>query len=396
MRFIDINDYFYELPEEKIATYPLAQKDTSKLIVYQKKEIKSLIFNQLAEFLPNETLLIFNNTRVMPVRLIFEREIEIFCLTPLKPSVDFGDALAAKGPVEWECLVGRARKWKSGQIICIEGAEITLKATQTEKRKGDGQDTFAVRFEWAPESLSFGEILETLGHTPLPPYIRRQDDANDKINYQTIFAKYPGAVAAPTAGLHFTPEVIQSLAIKGIQTTGITLHVGAGTFRPVVVSNAAEHKMHAEYFEVSQETLAAICAARARNAPIVAVGTTALRTLESIFYALAQEQPSKVSQWPEAPADYASMDEALSYGLARLRQMDTPNLFGQTALMITPGFPFRLCDGLITNFHQPVSTLLLLVSAFVGEDWRKIYDYALENNYRFLSYGDSSLLWRGK
>lgn len=395
MQYIDIKHYTYRFEESQIAQQPLAERDAARLLVYQTGQIQADIYANLFQFLPADTLLVFNNTKVLPVRLHFAPNIEIFCLQPYPDAFKISETLTTQGAATWECLVGRARKWKSNVILCQTVDNIRLYAEKVSKIERAGQDTFVVRLFWEPATLSFAEVLNTFGQTPLPPYLNRPAQTNDRTRYQTIFASVPGAVAAPTAGLHFTDALKTKLKDKSIEFAELTLHVGAGTFLPVVVNNAALHTMHAEYFELSRFTLTQLLGALEQNRSIVAVGTTAMRTLESLAY-VTQVHQNHIPQWVEE--NFKSANKNLFEIATKLKFLldtfDSPNFSGQTQIMITPGFPFQVCKGLLTNFHQPQSTLLLLVAAFIGEDWRKVYDFAYQHKFRLLSYGDSSLLWR--
>lgn len=407
---ISIHDYTYSLPDERIANYPLPERDASRLLVYNKGEITSSIYKQIAEHIPENSLLIFNNTKVLEARLVFQKPtggvIEIFCLEPHQKYADITTAMLQKEKVLWHCLVGGASKWKAGQvlekIILNEGKQIILKAAYVEKKK----DSFIIELSWAPQEMSFAEILHYTGAIPLPPYIKRKPETADAERYQTIYAKADGSVAAPTAGLHFTDSIFKSFKTKDIQTDFVTLHVGAGTFKPVKSKTMLEHEMHAEWVDVSRKTIEIILQNLDQN--IVAVGTTSLRTMESLYWLgikkllAAHEQPEidndgilTLFQWEAytlADTNITAKQALLSL-LKWMTKNNRERLIAKTQLLIAPGYNFKIITGLITNFHQPQSTLLLLVAALVGPDWKKIYSYALENNFRFLSYGDGSLLW---
>lgn len=398
---IFIKDYDYNLPHERIAEFPLPQRDQSKLLIYQNGLIKDDYFFNLHEYLPSESTLILNNTRVIEARILFQKPtggvIEIFCLEPFQQSIE--QSLSSQGCVQWQCLIGGASKWKSGQIlqkkvtICDEAIE--LKARYIAKHTDD----FIIEFSWQTQH-SFAEVLHAAGAIPLPPYIKRNVTEEDKERYQTIFSKQEGSVAAPTAALHFTENVFQKLSEKTIHRAYITLHVGAGTFKPVKTETVAEHEMHREPFSVSIDVLRRILCSK----KIIAVGTTSLRTLETIYWLGVKlvhgliKDEWILEQWEayELEKQFApiSLEESLQAIINWLEQSHQTELHCQTSLIIVPGYQFRIPDGLITNFHQPQSTLLLLVSAFIGNDWKKVYQHALNTNYRFLSYGDSSLLWR--
>ena len=422
MEEILIEEYNYPLPDERIAKYPLANRDQSKLLIYRDGKVSEDQFYHIGEYLSADSLLIYNNTRVIQARLEFHKQsedgtqgarIEIFCLEPLLPH-DYQLSLGSTSGCTWKCMIGNAKKWKSGALSLPvqlpSGEEITLSA---EKGEQTG-NTFAVRFWWnTPASnlsplasnlnISFAEILDAVGELPIPPYLNRKTEESDKTTYQTVYSRIKGSVAAPTAGLHFTDNVLNGLRQKGIQTAEVTLHVGAGTFQPVKVADANQHTMHTEIIAVPRETIATLMA---NLGHIVAVGTTSMRTLESLYFLGEQLsttlhnpiQPSttlSVAQFAPYQQEHAlSTREALQALLDYLDNTQQDTLHAETQIMIKPGYQFRVVDQLITNFHQPKSTLLLLVSAFVGGDWHTIYDYALSHNFRFLSYGDSSILSR--
>ncbi|HMR91960.1 MAG TPA: S-adenosylmethionine:tRNA ribosyltransferase-isomerase [Chitinophagaceae bacterium] len=402
-------DYSYSLPEEKIAFHPAAQRDGSRLLIYKNGRITDSYFSQVAEQIPAGTLLVFNDTKVIEARLLFEKStgstIELFCLAPAEKYPDITTGLAQCGQVQWQCLVGGASKWKPGSIlekkIKHDAEEITIRAAMHSK----GSGYFVIDFSWQPALLSFAEILHLAGAMPLPPYIRRKAADIDSERYQTIFARQEGSVAAPTASLHFTPGILSSFTEKKIATAFLTLHVGAGTFKPVKSETMAGHDMHSEYFDVPVSAIEQLI--KQEGNPIIAVGTTALRTIESLYWAgvkLIKEDGGKnvpqmlhTGQWEpyEQNTDIPATD-ALQALLQWMKERKMRRLTGQTQLLIAPGYRFRFADALITNFHQPQSTLLLLVAALTGPDWKKIYAHALQQDYRFLSYGDSSLLWRGE
>ncbi len=400
-RHIDIEDYDYPLPAERIAKFPLPQRSDSKLLVWRDGRIAERRFGDLGDVLPAGQLLVFNNTKVIRARIVMHKpsgaRIEVFCLEPHAPA-DYERAFAVRGACEWSCIVGNLRKWKEG---CVEirfphaGREECLRAWRT----SDAGREQTVRFEWTAD-LAFGELLELLGRIPIPPYLDRESEEIDNTRYQTVYSRYEGSVAAPTAGLHFTPELIESMRARGFGFEEVTLHVGAGTFLPVKERDAARHPMHTEHFEVRRDTLAAL---RAKWGAITAVGTTSVRTLESLA-ALAwrirtggdPRGGETVGQWEPygLPADYTGA-EALDDLLGWLNAHGLDRLKASTQIMITPlDYRFRIVRNIVTNFHQPKSTLLLLVSAYAGERWREIYDYALAHDFRFLSYGDSSVLMR--
>ncbi len=401
---LSISNYNYELPEERIAKFPLPDRDQSNLLIYKQGNISHDLFKNLSDHLPNRSLLVFNNSKVLNARLHFRKKsggiVEIFCLEQPGHFPDIALALQQKGRISWHCLIGGASKWKRGQILSKEtersGEKIILSATYT----GKSDDDFTIEFSWSPSSLSFGEVLQAAGAVPLPPYIHRDPEEWDKERYQTIFAESPGSVAAPTAGLHFTSSVLDSLQHKNISSAFITLHVGAGTFKPVTAASAAAHVMHGEWMDVSRQAIQHIVAGLQNK--VIAVGTTSLRTVESLYWLgvklLAGEADpfsSGLSQW-EAYSDQHnySAKQCLDALVSHMKKNNMDRLIARTQLMIVPGYRFRIVTGLITNFHLPGSSLLLLVAAFTGKHWRKIYDYALDNNFRFLSYGDGSLLWK--
>ena len=411
MQTIYIDEYDYTLPDERIAKYPLPKRDSSKLLVYKNEEISESNFTSLVDFLPENALLVYNNTRVIQARLEFFKStgarIEVFCLEPLVPA-DYAQSLGSTSECTWKCMVGNLKKWKDGPLTktlqiaektCIFVAELL----QTEA------NTHSVKFSWDNSELHFADILENAGELPIPPYLHRKTEESDLIAYQTVYSKIKGSVAAPTAGLHFTAEVFESLKPKNIKIDEVTLHVGAGTFQPVKTHDIAEHHMHTEVISVKRDTIANI---QQNLGNIIAVGTTSVRTLESLYYispALGNlsrmregegenslnktEIKHQVSQWQPYQQDTdCSAYDALQKILDYLDANELDTLHAETQIMIKPGYKFRIVNGIITNFHQPKSTLLLLVSAFVNGNWKTIYDYALANDFRFLSYGDSSLL----
>ena len=419
MEEILIEEYNYPLPDERIAKYPLAERDQSKLLVYREGEVSEDKFYRVGEYVPTGSLLIYNNTRVIQARLEFHKEagdeairligdkargarIEIFCLEPLEPH-DYQLSLGSTEGCTWKCMIGNAKKWKSGAlsqpVILPSGKEVILWA---EKGEQTG-NTFSVRFSWEGASVSFAEILDAVGELPIPPYLNRKTEDSDKTTYQTVYSRIKGSVAAPTAGLHFTDNVLNGLRERGVKTAEVTLHVGAGTFQPVKGADANQHTMHTEIIAVPKATIQTIIE---NLGHIVAVGTTSMRTLESLYFLgeqfytrhMTQEighLTYSVSQFEPYEKDHAlSTQEALQAIVDHLEQIGEEVLHAETQIMIKPGYTFHVVDQLITNFHQPKSTLLLLVSAFVGSDWHRIYDYALANDFRFLSYGDSSILFR--
>ena len=398
-RDIRIEDFNYELPEERIAFFPAAQRDHSKLLVFRNGSITDSRFDHLPDFIPEESLLVFNNSKVIHARLLVHNAtgaaIEIFCLEPLYPTNDPATAFAQTGEVTWKCMVGNAKRWKHPLQITVPMGNKTVTVTAT---KGDNvESTFEVTFRWDDTGVSFAEWLEHYGKIPLPPYIKRAADENDELRYQTVYAKHDGSVAAPTAGLHFTDSVFEDLHRKGIDTDFVTLHVGAGTFKPVTSETIGEHYMHEEKIVITEALIEHL--AQYIGKRCIAVGTTVARTLESLFIMgaklrLQRLDPLKVSQWEiydDAELREVSAEESLQAILEHLHAQQTDLLRGATSLIILPTYQPRMVQGIITNFHQPQSTLLLLISAFVGNRWRDIYEHALQHEYRFLSYGDSNL-----
>jgi S-adenosylmethionine:tRNA ribosyltransferase-isomerase len=392
-KMIDINEYKYELPPEKIALFPLPQRDHSKLLIYKQGVITHSQFTDLDQFLPADSMLVFNNTKVIPARLLFKKEtgaeIEVFLLNPVSPSPLVSVAMEAQGACEWHVAVGNAKRWNEGALTKRAG-NLQLAATFIDREKS------TVRFEW-PDQLTFAEVISHMGATPLPPYLKREVEESDKERYQTIYSKKEGAVAAPTAGLHFTERVFEKLRQKNITTDFLTLHVSAGTFQPVKAENALDHTMHAEQMVVSKSNLENLL----NQESIVAVGTTSLRTLESLYwygvklasepdavFQIAQDEPYQENNRTKT----IKRREAFENVLNKMTRDGETQMQGETSIYIVPGYQIKTANALITNFHQPGSTLMLLVAALVGKDWKKIYQQARENDYRFLSYGDSSLL----
>jgi len=397
---IHLQNFKYVLPESRIARYPLPDRAASKLLLYKGGELSHDSFRALPGHLPVDACLVFNNTRVIQARLRFRKKtgarIEIFCLEPRDPA-DYELAFQAKSSAIWHCLVGNVKKWKSGPVSMetrIKGRELILEAHLLEKQ-GDG---FLVQFQWQSPDLSFGEIIEHSGSTPIPPYLKREAEESDKERYQTVYSRNNGSVAAPTAGLHFNREMIQELDQRKVPMAHITLHVGAGTFVPVKEKNARDHSMHSELVVVTRSFLEQWEQGGFR---MIAVGTTSTRSLESLYWLgvkiKIQPPPDpfslSIEQWENEilPQDI-SLSESLKALIGFCKSKDLDQLHFSTRLMIVPAYSFRTISGLITNFHMPGSTLLLLIAAWIGEDWRKVYDYALKENFRFLSYGDSSLL----
>ncbi len=403
-RELSIKNFTYLLPDDRIAKYPLPERDQSKLLICQNGLISADSYGYLADHLPADSLLVFNNTKVVEARLLFQKPngsiIEIFCLEPHEQYPDITTAMLQKGKVWWKCLVGGAKKWKEVPLKCMKGkefAEIELRAEKVEQLS----DCFVIELSWNKPELSFAEVLHIAGLVPLPPYLNRPAEAGDTERYQTIYARHDGSVAAPTAGLHFTDRLFEKLKNKNIQHDFVTLHVGAGTFKPVKSETMQYHDMHAEFIDVSKSFIAHLQEQLKQN--IVAVGTTSLRTLESLYWLGVKTilnpsiQPDEliILQWDpyDLPASAIRVHEALQSLADWMEKHNRQKLITKTQIMIAPGYPFKIVDALITNFHQPQSTLLLLVAAITGDNWKKIYDYALENDFRFLSYGDGNLLW---
>ncbi len=397
IKAIEIRDFDYDLPDERIAKFPLKERDTSKLLVYKQGDIQTKQFKELRDYLPTGTVLVRNNSRVIHARLLFQKptgaRVEIFCLEPIEPN-SYELALSARESSSWNCMLGNARRWHSEQILerRMEGKEGCVRLSA--QRLGANE----VRFFWDNPAYSFGELLELMGILPIPPYLNRDTEDSDKTTYQTVYARQEGSVAAPTAGLHFTPKVFERLEQKGIKALDVTLHVGAGTFKPVKSEQIGEHSMHRELIELKRSTIETI---KDSLGSIVAVGTTSVRTLESLYWLglmikenlLNDADITVVPQWfAYETKTELSADESLELILDYMEREGLEDLVFSTAIMIVPSYQFRIVRAMLTNFHQPHSTLLLLISAFIGEDWHKVYDYALANDYRFLSYGDSSLL----
>ena len=396
---IHIEDYNYPLPDERIAKYPLASRDSSKLLRYRDGQVDEFVFRDLPDLLPENALMVFNDTKVVPARMHFQRptgaHIEIFCLEPVDP-VEYNLAFASTNRCSWKCVIGNAKRWKDDILTLYhpEGTEVMDLNARLLNR--DGQ-TGTVEFTWS-NGAPFSQVLEACGSIPIPPYLNRDSEEIDTERYQTLYARIRGSVAAPTAGLHFTDDVLARIRKRGIRTENVCLHVGAGTFLPVKNSLVSEHPMHREPFTVSLDLLKDICLL---DKELIAVGTTSVRTLESLYYVgvscLEKGSPEDVRQWAPYEREYPySTREALQATIDYLESNGLKELKVGTRIIIVPGFCFRLVDRMVTNFHQPESTLILLVSAFVGGDWRTIYDYALSHGFRFLSYGDSSLLKRAQ
>jgi S-adenosylmethionine:tRNA ribosyltransferase-isomerase len=390
---LQTRDFSYALPEDRIAKYPLAARNQSQLLIYRKGQISRDIFARLEDHIPDRALLVFNNTRVLAARLRFIKStgahIEIFCLEPYRQPVE--EALRATKSCRWICMVGNLKRFKARDTLSLPIAGTQLRARLLERREGD----VLISFEW-DGGIPFSTILESAGEVPLPPYLNREPEAADKEHYQTVYAQNEGAVAAPTAGLHFVPDQLEELKRKGHDLAYLTLHVGAGTFKPVQADKLVDHDMHRERIVIHKETLQQLIAARG---PLIAVGTTSLRSLESLYWLAVKYQKTESTDLPSIAQDDAyTLPQDLNARAAfrfLLQQMDERGwdvLDFHSALYIMPGYPWQVIGGLITNFHQPQSTLLALIAAWIGDDWRKVYDYALAHDFRFLSYGDSSLL----
>ncbi|OUJ75566.1 S-adenosylmethionine:tRNA ribosyltransferase-isomerase [Hymenobacter crusticola] len=401
-RHLSIHDFTYQLPPARIAAEPLPNRDHSRLLVWRSGQIIDRHFYDLPAELPAGSLLIFNDTKVVRARLFCQRPtggiVELFCLEPVAPHRAIEPAMQQTGSCVWKCLVGNGKRWKTGPVTLAFNAD-GQPAVLTAERLETGEGYALIQFSWTPDALPFAEVLRAAGHLPLPPYLNRADTDVDAIRYQTVYAAHEGAVAAPTAGLHFSEAVFTDLASRGISTAQVTLHVGAGTFQPVKADQMAGHAMHGEPISVEASLLRQLMTHTA--GPVIAVGTTSLRTLESLYWlgALLVQNPAAdsmdlhVSQWqPYEDRPQPSTAEALQALLAYLEHKEADGLQATTQLLIAPGYRFRVVQGLITNFHQPESTLLLLVAALLGPEWQRVYDHALQHDYRFLSYGDSSLL----
>jgi len=398
-----IAQFDYNLPDDRIAKHPLETRDSSNLLVYKNGIIQSETYKNLHNHLPEKTLLVMNNTKVVEARLLFKKStgstIEIFCLEPHESYSDITSAMLQTNTVLWKCLVGGAKKWRDEDLEMnfeVNAKSYVLKAKKIERLS----DSFLIEFSWNKSDSSFAEILHHAGIIPLPPYLKRNTEDKDKISYQTVYAQFDGSVAAPTAGLHFTENIFEKLGSKNINHDFVTLHVGAGTFKPVKSETLGEHEMHAEFIDVKRELILKIANT---ESSVVVVGTTSLRTLESLYWmgvkTIVNPQLSiesiALQQWDayELPQNY-SKKEAFFALSTWMENINLERLITKTQLLIAPGYDIRTVNGILTNFHQPQSTLLLLIHAFVGEEWKTIYDYALANNYRFLSYGDGSLLWK--
>ena len=397
---IRIEEFDYNLPDERIAKYPLEKRDASKLLMYRDGNVSEYKFNSLPQLLPEGSTMVFNDTKVVPARLHFQREsgahIEIFCLEPVSPE-EYVSMFAVTDCCRWKCIVGNVKRWKNDTLFLYnpgnddEIGDMNLRADLVE-RCGE---TSIVEFKWS-NGASFSKVLEVCGSVPIPPYLNRETEDVDLERYQTLYARYRGSVAAPTAGLHFTENVLEAIRSRDISTDTVCLHVGAGTFLPVKSSLVSEHTMHREPFVVTLSLLERILASKG---DVIAVGTTSVRTLESLYYigvsCIEKGMPCDVSQWDPYIREYEySTEESIRAIISYLKENGLEELKLGTRIIIVPGFRFRIVDVLVTNFHQPQSTLLLLISAFVNGEWKSIYDYALEHGFRFLSYGDSSVLFR--
>ena len=402
-RHIRINEFNYELPDERIAKFQLAERDSSKLLVYNKGEVGEDVFTSLPKYIPQGSLMVFNNTKVIQARLHFKKEtgalIEVFCLEPAIPN-DYALNFQSTGSCSWYCMIGNLKRWKEGALsrtFNVGGKDFTLTAVKKEEH-GNGT-SHRVEFSWNDDSMTFADVLEVVGELPIPPYLNRETQESDKKTYQTVYSKIKGSVAAPTAGLHFTERVLESLDKAGIEREEVTLHVGAGTFKPVKSEEIQGHEMHSEYFSVSLRVIDKLIT---HGGEATAVGTTSVRTLESLYYIGLKleenmdltEEELHVEQW--MPYDYAGKKISTVKALKNIKSYLENNglnaLRTSTQIIIAPGYEYHIVRRMVTNFHQPQSTLLLLVSAFVKGDWKKIYDYALSHDFRFLSYGDSSIL----
>lgn len=400
-RHIEIKDFNYELPDDRIAKHPLDQRDFSKLLVYKNGSITDTSFYKIEEYIPSDSLMVFNNTKVIQARLNFQKstgaQIEIFCLDPNTPH-DYNLIFQTTDSCSWNCMIGNLKKWKEGILtkeVNINGTDLNIKAI----RKESVGNSHIVEFSWDNPKFTFADILDSCGELPIPPYLNRNTEEKDKETYQTLYSKVKGSVAAPTAGLHFTDRVFEDLRKKGIQTEEVTLHVGAGTFKPVKSDLINDHEMHTEFITVSRSFIEHLIEHKGN---IIAVGTTSVRTLESLYYIGSQLEKNptltdfRVTQWEPYSSEEKkiSKEQALLNILSFLKEHSLEYLLADTQIMIAPGYKFKIVTGIVTNFHQPQSTLLLLVSAFVKGNWKFIYNHALTHDYRFLSYGDSSLLIR--
>lgn len=402
---INIKDYDYPLPPSRIAQYPLEQRDESKLLIWRNKKITTSVFKKIGDELPESSILIFNDSKVIKARLIFSKNtgatIEIFCLEPLSPVTETEASFSQTRSCTWKCLVGNVKRWREGTLKKSFSSQGILYSLVADKKETLEDGCFSITFQWEPSELTFSEIIEQVGMVPLPPYINRASTSFDFTRYQTIYAMHEGSVAAPTAGLHFTDSIIDLLKKKNICLYNLTLHVGIGTFRPVSVDNAVEHIMHSEKISVELSLLRNLYNNPLK--PVFAVGTTSVRTLESLYWLGVKliidgdEQKPEILQWDAYNLKYNKdipCSEALKNLADYLVKTGSSRFIGETALMIVPGYRFRIVNGMVTNFHMPQSTLLLLVAAFIGQEWKDVYHYALKNDFRFLSYGDACLFLR--
>ncbi len=393
---IRIEEYDYPLPDEKIARHPLAVRDECKLLMSRDGVISEHIFKDLPSLLPTPATLVYNNTRVINARLRFTKasggKIEIFCLEPVSPA-DYATNFSSTERCTWKCFVGNSKRWKEGRLamqLNINGKDVTLEAERLNKDDSGS----VVELSWNNSSFTFADIISSAGEIPIPPYLNRDTEESDSRDYQTVFSRIDGSVAAPTAGLHFTPGLLEEIDRRGITRREVTLHVGAGTFQPVKAENIGGHDMHSEFIAVRRDTIAALAAT---TDPIIAVGTTSVRTLESLYHIAvlikAERWDDEVPQWQPYDSAYPELSrkEALETLVDYLDRLGETTLYASTRIIIAPGYTYRIVDGMITNFHQPCSTLLLLVSAFIGDSWTEVYEYALNHNFRFLSYGDACL-----
>ena len=405
-KHLKIEDFTYDLPAEKIAYNPVNPRDQSKLLVYKDKKISENIYRNICDYLPENAVLVFNDTKVVKSRLFFKNEnganIEVFCLEPYGEAIDYEQHFLEQNSVTWICFIGKVSKWREqhlAKIINLDGTQVKLCAEIV----GKLAEAYLVKFTWSPGEIPFGKVMDAAGVTPLPPYIKRVAEKVDEDSYQTVYSENEGSVAAPTAGLHFTERVLNDFEEKGISSLFTTLHVGAGTFKPVKSEVMEDHIMHAEYLNITTDFLEDLITKIQQ--PIITVGTTSTRTLESIYWMgnkIAKNpeisyEELKITQWlPYETEAVATVEEAVNALLNWIKNTNQDHLSIETEIIIAPGYSFKIVKGLITNFHQPQSTLLLLVSALIGNDWRRIYDHALENDFRFLSYGDGSLLLPNK
>lgn len=404
MQDIKLSDYTYDLPDERIAKFPLSKRDESKLQVYQQGKITHSVFKNITDYLPKNSLLVFNNTKVIPARIHFQKStgaiIQIFLLHPVLPTPVINLAMAVTDSCVWECMIGNRKRWKKGdilsQILKVDGKEVEVKAEIFDEEKNH------VKLFWKnldfgdkSENLKFVDLIQTLGTIPLPPYLNRETEESDNETYQTVYSEKKGAVAAPTAGLHFTQDVLQNLEKQGIKQDFLTLHVGAGTFQPIKVENIVEHKMHNEQVIFTKKNIENLLE---NLGNIIPVGTTSMRTLESIYwfgvkFLKGDDSPLLIEKlYPYQHENLPPVEDSLKAILMKMEENNTDEITAETEIFIFPGYQFKICKGIITNYHQPESTLILLIAALIGEDWRKVYHEAMTNNYRFLSYGDSSLL----